>query len=311
MRVDQQRARLDAFAAGSYRQGSKLGSLTAFFGSKNPQDVLDRAEMLETISSSELDVLGQLERARAEKAAKDSAASTAMQEAEAKQAAAIEAGRAAETAEAAAVTMQRAEVGQARRLEADKASVQAELAAARAQVDGLEAQRERYRDWLEAKQREEAAGEGAAPQAMPAPASSDAVESVVQRALSQVGVSYAWGGGDASGPTRGIRDGGVADAHGDYRKVGFDCSGLMIYAFAAAGIELDHYSGYQYQAGQPVPLTGMRRGDLLFWQDSGSTHHVALYLGDGKMVEAPYSGSSVRVTPVRHNGIAPHAVRIL
>ena len=55
------------------------------------------------------------------------------------------------------------------------------------------------------------------------------IEAVIARAESQIGVPYAWGGGDANGPTQGIRDGGVADSFGDYNKVGFDCSGPVSY----------------------------------------------------------------------------------
>jgi cell wall-associated NlpC family hydrolase len=126
-----------------------------------------------------------------------------------------------------------------------------------------------------------------------------------------VGVQYAWGGGNASGPTRGVRDGGIADAYGDYNKIGFDCSGLMVYAFAGAGIRLPHYSGYQYTSGRRVPLAQRRAGDLLFWSTGGVIHHVALYLGGGMMVEAPYSGGRVRVVPVRFGGIVGFATRLL
>ena len=112
-------------------------------------------------------------------------------------------------------------------------------------------------------------------------------------------------------PTRGIRDGGIADLYGDYNKIGFDCSGLMIYAFAAAGYNLPHYSGYQAQAGQQVPLSQMAPGDMLFWATGGRIHHVALYIGNGQMVEAPYSGSHVRIAPVRYGGIVPYATRLL
>ena len=136
-----------------------------------------------------------------------------------------------------------------------------------------------------------------------------AVETVVDRAMSQLGVVYAWGGGDEDGPTLGIRDGGVADSHGDFQKVGFDCSGLMIYAFAGIGVSLPHYSGYQYNAGTRVPISDRERGDMLFWGPNGS-QHVALYLGDGTMVEAPESGDVVKVSPVREGGIMPFAVRI-
>ncbi|MGW0035562.1 NlpC/P60 family protein [Gordonia sp. NPDC003376] len=137
-----------------------------------------------------------------------------------------------------------------------------------------------------------------------------AVEIVVNRALSQLNVPYAWGGGDANGPTQGIRDGGVADSYGDYNKIGYDCSGLMIYAFAGVGIELPHYTGYQYTSGPQVPLSQMQRGDMIFYGPNASTH-VAMYLGDGKMVEAPQSGDVVKVSPLRTDGAMPNVVRLL
>ncbi|WP_235883606.1 NlpC/P60 family protein [Saccharopolyspora elongata] len=321
--IEEQRKRLDQFAASSYRQGSTIGSATAFIGSKTPQDVLDRAVFLDAISESQLDVMDDLERARIEKINKDSLTRAALQDAEAKRLAADQARSAAEAAEQAAITAQETQAEQARRLEADKAGVEAQLAEARSHVAGLEAQRGRYESWQAAKQREEEAAAQAAAQAtsnstVTAPSAGAgprpggrSVEVVVGRALSQLGVQYAWGGGTSRGPSRGIRDGGVADSYGDYAKVGFDCSGLMIYAFAGAGVSLDHYSGYQYQSGRRVPVSQMRRGDMLFWQDGGRIHHVALYLGGGRMVEAPYSGSRVRVTAVRYGGIAPYAVRML
>lgn len=137
-----------------------------------------------------------------------------------------------------------------------------------------------------------------------------AVEIVVNRALSQLNVPYAWGGGDANGPTLGIRDGGVADSYGDYNKVGFDCSGLMMYAFGGVGVQLPHYTGYQYTSGPQVPLAQMQRGDMIFYGPNAS-EHVALYLGDNKMVEAPQSGDVVKVSPLRTAGAMPNVVRLL
>lgn len=136
-----------------------------------------------------------------------------------------------------------------------------------------------------------------------------AVEVVVNRAMSQLNLPYAWGGGDGNGPTKGIRDGGVADAHGDYNKVGFDCSGLMIYAFAGIGYDLPHYTGYQYTAGPQVPIAQMQRGDMIFW-GANASQHVALYVGDNKMIEAPQSGDVVKVSPVRLGGAMPMVVRL-
>ncbi|MDO4760407.1 MAG: NlpC/P60 family protein [Corynebacterium sp.] len=136
------------------------------------------------------------------------------------------------------------------------------------------------------------------------------IEAVIARAQSQIGTPYAWGGGNAHGPTKGIRDGGTADRHGDYNKVGFDCSGLVLYAFAAAGISLPHYTGYQYQRGTKINPKEMQRGDLIFYGPNAE-HHVAIYLGDGTMIEAPQSGSTVRISPVRWGGMSPYAVRLI
>lgn len=136
------------------------------------------------------------------------------------------------------------------------------------------------------------------------------IEKVISRAMAQLGTPYAWGGGNASGPTKGIRDGGTADRHGDYNKVGFDCSGLTLYAYAGVGITLPHYTGYQYQRGTHYPVSQMQRGDLLFWGPNGHGH-VAIYLGDGTMIEAPHSGSVVKISKVRYNGMTPNVVRLL
>lgn len=136
------------------------------------------------------------------------------------------------------------------------------------------------------------------------------IEAVIARAESQLGVPYAWGGGNASGPTRGIRDGGIADSFGDFNKIGFDCSGLVLYAFAGAGIALPHYTGYQYNHGTKIDPSQMQRGDLIFYGPSGN-HHVAIYLGDGMMLEAPNSGSTVQKAPVRWSGMSPYAVRLI
>jgi peptidoglycan DL-endopeptidase RipA len=313
--IEVARGKVDAFASGSYQQGSTLGSMSAFFGAHGPDELLARAHFLNAIGGSQLDALDNLERARAVQANKDSAARQALEVARAKQAAAEEAKRQADAAHLAAQRATQELVAQVGRLDAERAGVEQQLVAAQATVTGLQGQRQRYQEWLVAKQREDEerarAAAAAAAAAATGGAASGGVSTVIARALSQQGVSYAWGGGNANGPTRGIRDGGVADLFGDYDKIGFDCSGLMIYAFAGVGIRLPHYSGYQALAGRRVPASQMRPGDLLFWATGGRIHHVALYLGDGMMVEAPYSGARVRVAPVRHAGLVPMVTRLL
>ncbi|MCW2690980.1 MAG: peptidase [Mycobacterium sp.] len=129
-----------------------------------------------------------------------------------------------------------------------------------------------------------------------------AAEYVIKRAGSQIGVPYSWGGGNAAGPSRGIDSGAGT--------VGFDCSGLILYAFAGVGIKLPHYSGSQYNLGRQIPSAQMRRGDVIFYGPGGS-QHVTLYLGDGQMLEAPYTGSDVHISPVRSSGMTPYVVRYI
>ena len=136
------------------------------------------------------------------------------------------------------------------------------------------------------------------------------INAVIARAQSQLGVRYSWGGGNYYGPTVGIRDGGVADQYGDYAHAGFDCSGLVLYAFYIAGFKLPHYTGAQYQSGTQHPASQMKRGDLIFYGPNAS-QHVAIYLGNDQMIEAPESGSVVKISPVRYGGMTPNVVRLI
>ncbi|MBI5336862.1 MAG: NlpC/P60 family peptidoglycan endopeptidase RipA [Mycolicibacterium rufum] len=138
--------------------------------------------------------------------------------------------------------------------------------------------------------------------AIPVANGPQATEYVIKRGMSQLGVPYSWGGGNASGPSRGIDSGAGT--------VGFDCSGLMLYMFAGVGIKLDHYSGSQYNAGRKVPSAQMRRGDMIFYGPNAS-QHVAMYLGNGQMLEAPYTGSVVKISPVRTSGMTPFVTRMI
>jgi peptidoglycan DL-endopeptidase CwlO len=106
----------------------------------------------------------------------------------------------------------------------------------------------------------------------PAPAPSERARVAVEAALDQVGKPYQWG---AAGPDS------------------FDCSGLTMWSWAQAGVALPHNSGAQYAATTRVDQSDWEPGDLLF---AGSPiHHVGLYIGNGQMVEAPYTGATVRV----------------
>jgi cell wall-associated NlpC family hydrolase len=77
----------------------------------------------------------------------------------------------------------------------------------------------------------------------------------------------------------------------------FDCSGLTMRAWGAAGVSMPHYSGAQYSMFPHVPLNAMQPGDLVFWGPGGS-EHVGLYIGGGQMIAAPSTGDVVKIQAV-------------
>ncbi|NNH68638.1 C40 family peptidase [Nocardia uniformis] len=326
-------------------------SLITYLSAPDPETALARAQVLTIASKNQQQVVQALRHAQVDQANKNAAARQAQQVADAAAADAETKKTEAENAVAAAQAELNQQTAVRNGLQAQRDTAQQRLDEARIRVGGLQSQRDAFVAWDQQRLAEEAANRAAAAAAAArAAANHDAndrannaaathrphtqlgnsptpprygqspgrpsgdratlIETVVDRAMAQLGVDYAWGGGDEAGATLGIRDGGVADSHGDYQKVGFDCSGLMIYAFAGIGVSLPHYSGYQYNMGTRVDVSDRERGDMLFWGPGGS-QHVALYLGNGKMVEAPQSGEVVRVSPVREGGIMPYAVRII
>jgi cell wall-associated NlpC family hydrolase len=170
-----------------------------------------------------------------------------------------------------------------------------------------------------------------------------AVDIVIARALSQRGVPFAYGGGTTTGPSLGSGSTAevtqsAATAPGTIpvagspaaipsigipgalptvvlpppppapKVVGFDASGLMVYAFAGVGLKLPRTTGEQYLAGPKVLPAQALPGDLIFYGPNGS-QSVAMFLGGGQMVET--SDAGVQVSPVRTNNMAPYLVRYI
>ncbi len=104
----------------------------------------------------------------------------------------------------------------------------------------------------------------------------------VQAAESQLGVPYVWGGESPKGSG----------------SPGFDCSGLTAWSWGQVGVGLPHFSGAQMADSTPVPVSDLQPGDLLFYGPGGSDH-VAMYVGGGTMIEAPYTGAVVWLTGLR------------
>ena len=125
----------------------------------------------------------------------------------------------------------------------------------------------------------------------PPPAASGRGQTAANAALSQLGVAYSWGGGNASGPSYGFGAGaGVR---------GYDCSGLTLYAWAKAGVSLYHSAQMQYNGSSKVAISQLQVGDLVFYGTSSSDiSHVAIYIGGGQVVHAPNSQSVVQIGQV-------------
>jgi peptidoglycan DL-endopeptidase CwlO len=118
-----------------------------------------------------------------------------------------------------------------------------------------------------------ASGTGLAPQEVRSVPPQTAAEVAVERALAMRGVPYVWGGSTPSG---------------------FDCSGLVRYAYRGAGIVLAHSTYAQLDAGRRVPRRALRPGDLVFF----GLGHVGLYLGAGRFVHAPETGRVVSINRI-------------
>jgi cell wall-associated NlpC family hydrolase len=152
------------------------------------------------------------------------------------------------------------------------------------------------------------------------PGASAVAQHAVSAACGQIGVWYSWGGGHGSvpGASYGHYDGQDPDSRWDGQRKGFDCSGLMRYAYyQATGSDiLNGTANDQFHTSRAVarfsPAQGsgpLLPGDLMFW-GAGHAHHVAMYIGNGQMVEAYESGTHIRVTSVRLGGDYAGAVRI-
>ena len=103
-------------------------------------------------------------------------------------------------------------------------------------------------------------------------------QQIISAALGQLGRPYVYGGRDPSG---------------------FDCSGLVQYAYAEAGLVAPRDTRSQREAGTRIDFDAAQPGDLLFYRfENGGGLHVGLYLGDGRMIHAPASGRQVSLVEV-------------
>ncbi len=268
-------------AVSSYQSG-QLGSFSSFVGSKSPQAFLDKLSALDVISHKQATVLKSLAAARVD-AQKAKRASDRAVAAARKTTAELKSTKAWMVQKMAHLRALLAKLTAKER--AALFAAQQRAAAAKAAAERRAAAERASRSVTrQAPQAAPAPAPAAQPAPNPAPApvgSSSGAAQAVAVAKAQIGKPYVWG---AAGPDS------------------FDCSGLMVYAWQAAGVSLPHSSSAQYDVGTHVSESDLQPGDLVFYYSPIS--HVGMYIGNGQIVNAPEPGENVKVVGVND---APYA----
>lgn len=284
-RAAQERARVDDLAVQVYMQGGSLEDFGPLVGLSRLAQGSDVARDLADLEAVGTFRAQSLEQARAA-AAKAQAAQRAAAQATIAQKAAAARSRQAFDAANAAVAAAQAEQDT---LSARREAVLTELA--RLRNTSTEQERARI-DAVVAREAVRAAQAKAGVirvGTVPAPDRQSAAQAIAY-ARRQLGKPYLWA---AEGPDS------------------FDCSGLTMRAWESAGRPLVHFSGAQYDQTARVPLAALQPGDLVFFGDDPATiHHVGLYVGDGRMIEAPRSGLTVRYSTIHRPGLLPYGGRL-
>jgi cell wall-associated NlpC family hydrolase len=267
-----------AFAQAAYKSGG-LSSLSIYLEPGGPSQLISRVGAIDAISSSEHTTLQRFQAAQIYQGVVAQQA----QGVEAKAAAAARAAQRAKEVAAAAVARQQAQVIGLRH---QQRHLQVLLSDAKSHASALE---QAHLAAL-ARARRRAAAQAAAPPAPTGPSpysgssgdlsgtvSAGTAAAALASAESQIGKPYVWA---AAGPNS------------------YDCSGLVMWAYAQHGVQLDHWTGDQWNEGAHVSRAQLRPGDLVFFayntSDPATIHHVGMYVGNGQMVDAPYTGVNVR-----------------
>ena len=286
-RVSAARGAVSKFAVAAY-EGGTLSSVDVLLDSHGPDALLYRLSALDAVSRTQRDVLQTLDAARVYQRAvqqqaaavvADSKRATATADAARVHAAQLVAAQTAAVAQVTAASHQLSVMLADARAHAsalERARLQA-LAQARARALAARRAAELRAAQERANQQRAGGGQGWSGQGAGATVSAATEQGALQAAESQLGKPYEWG---AAGPDT------------------YDCSGLVMWAYAQVGVHVDHWTGDQWNEGAHIPLSALRAGDLLFFatdtSDPNTIHHVGMYVGNGQMIEAPYTGANVR-----------------
>jgi cell wall-associated NlpC family hydrolase len=304
--VAEQRAGIAQLVTQSYQDGTVLNGVTAVLGAEEPTGIMGRMGVVQSAGDSmqarfdqytALNALARVAQAKAQKA--EDAQAALVEKAATLRDGAAQAANVAQS-EAASIAGQRRQLLQqladaqkisvklaAKRQhglekQAAEAAAAANAAAAKHKAKKAKAQTEQVKQ--QAQQTEDQLAEfgvegGWEDPGLPLPrGTTDEARAAIEFARKQLGEPYVWA---AAGP----------DA--------WDCSGLTMMAWRAGGISLPHYSAAQYQQTVHITAAQLKPGDLVFWGTSPNTiHHVALYIGNGQIIQAPRTGDVVKVSPL-------------
>jgi cell wall-associated NlpC family hydrolase len=312
---------MNQFAADSYRGSAGVSQLNALLTSGSPETFVDREAALAAVSRHERAIIDAMKQSETAQRQAQQAANQAVTDQQ-------KASDAVAKAKDAAVAAMNAQAQQVSQIKDSQAQLQAQLAvlkgtaknlaAARAQglaelaAEQAAAQAAARKAAEEAKKRQQqlasqggggsgsggsGGGSTGAPVDLVTPGTGTSVSSAGQRATavafaqSQIGIWYRWAGAGEVGPT--------VTASGVQNVPGYDCSGLTMRAYQAAGISLGHYTGLQWDEGMHVSRDQLQPGDLVFFatnlSDPSTIHHVGIYIGNGQMIDAPQTGEQIGV----------------
>jgi cell wall-associated NlpC family hydrolase len=270
-RVKAARGLMSAAAVTAYVHGGNTNLLSHLMHSTN-SDLVLRHQYLRFTAADQSDVIGEMRAARQDLTAIQEKLSGELK-------AAKDAADAADAARKAAADAEAAQQNLLSQVKGDLAGLVAQEAAKR------DAAQQRPPDQLVAARPSLGGSNGggggvvgavkSAPALVgPPPPAARGAAGAVSTAEAQIGKPYVYG---AAGPDS------------------FDCSGLMMFAWRAAGVSLSHSAQAQFSETTRVPLSAIQPGDILFFGSStGSISHDAMYVGGGTMVEAPHTGANVR-----------------
>ena len=251
--ANQARQALKADVVAAYVHGGN-NPMSGAGGMSSANETLLRAEYVNSLAANQSDAIDKFRLA----ALQEQAAKTQLQQQQASVQSQLD-----------ALSKDRSAVEQtAAQLTALNSQVTGQIATLVAQIEAAAAAKAR----AEALARQQAAARLASFSSGSLPPLGHGAAGAVQAAESRVGDWYQWG---AAGPNT------------------FDCSGLVMWAYAQVGISLPHNSGAQYDDTTHIPISDVQPGDLVYPSDPGE--HVAMYIGNGEIIEAPHTGAQVHI----------------